>query len=125
MMRVSFTSMARAACMLLMCVSETRRCLCVDRIALQDIFALMPRYSQRPAKEEIINDPTVTKHYWRYRSVVKQAAQHLCPHLQPKFFCCGSAAKRNNSQGSTVVYFLSNWLHSIASCDDTHCFALH
>lgn len=33
----------------------------------QDIFALMPRYSQRPAKEEVINDPTVTKHYWRYR----------------------------------------------------------
>jgi hypothetical protein len=27
----------------------------------------MPRYSQRPAKEETINDPTVSKHYWRYR----------------------------------------------------------
>jgi hypothetical protein len=36
---------------------------------LQDVFALMPRYSQRPAKEETINDPTVTKHYWRYRCV--------------------------------------------------------
>lgn len=36
----------------------------------QDIFALMPRYSQRPAKEEVINDPTVTKHYWRYRCVM-------------------------------------------------------
>lgn len=37
---------------------------------LQDVFALMPRYSQRPAKEEVINDPTVTKHYWRYRCAV-------------------------------------------------------
>lgn len=40
-------------------------------LPLQDVFALMPRYSQRPAKEETINDPTVTKHYWRYR-------MHVC-----------------------------------------------
>jgi 4-alpha-glucanotransferase len=40
---------------------------CAVLCCLQDIFALMPRYSQRPANEEIINDPTVTKHYWRYR----------------------------------------------------------
>jgi hypothetical protein len=44
--------------------------LSVHRLSwLQDVFALMPRYSQRPAKEETINDPTVTKHYWRYRCV--------------------------------------------------------
>lgn len=36
-------------------------------LCMQDVFALMPRYSQRAAKEEVINDPTVTKHYWRYR----------------------------------------------------------
>jgi hypothetical protein len=29
----------------------------------------MPRYSSRPASEEVINDPTVSKHYWRYRCV--------------------------------------------------------
>ncbi|WIA18222.1 hypothetical protein OEZ85_009694 [Tetradesmus obliquus] len=40
-------------------------------LPLQDVFALMPRYSKRPAKEETINDPTVTKHYWRYR-------MHVC-----------------------------------------------
>ena len=33
----------------------------------QDVFALMQRYSNRPAREEIINNPTVSKHYWRYR----------------------------------------------------------
>lgn len=46
---------------------------------LQDIFSLMPRYSQRPAKEEVINDPTVTKHYWRYRCVCEAALP--CPAL--------------------------------------------
>lgn len=38
---------------------------------LQDILALSPRYAQRPAAEETINDPTVSKHYWRYRLHVK------------------------------------------------------
>ncbi len=33
----------------------------------QDILALMPSYCERPAREEIINDPTKSKHYWRYR----------------------------------------------------------
>lgn len=43
---------------------------CLPAVAvhdLQDIFALAPRYATRPTKEETINDPTVTKHYWRYR----------------------------------------------------------
>jgi 4-alpha-glucanotransferase len=30
-------------------------------------MALSPLYSRRKAAEEVINDPTVTKHYWRYR----------------------------------------------------------
>lgn len=34
---------------------------------LQDIFGLVSRYTDRPAAEEVINDPTTTKHYWRYR----------------------------------------------------------
>ena len=34
---------------------------------IQDLMALSPVYSRRKATEEIINDPTVSKHYWRYR----------------------------------------------------------
>lgn len=30
-------------------------------------MALRPQYCARPAKEEVINDPTVPKHYWRFR----------------------------------------------------------
>jgi 4-alpha-glucanotransferase len=30
-------------------------------------MALSPKYVDRPAKEETINDPTNPKHYWRYR----------------------------------------------------------
>ena len=30
-------------------------------------MALSDTYNQRPPKEEVINDPTVPKHYWRYR----------------------------------------------------------
>ena len=30
-------------------------------------MALSPTYCQRPAHEEVINDPTTTKHYWRFR----------------------------------------------------------
>lgn len=37
----------------------------------QDVLALSPRYTGRPACEETINDPTVPKHYWRYRLHVK------------------------------------------------------
>jgi 4-alpha-glucanotransferase len=33
----------------------------------QDLLALSAKYAQRPAAEETINDPTVRKHYWRYR----------------------------------------------------------
>jgi hypothetical protein len=33
----------------------------------QDLLALSEEYSGRPATEETINDPTVRKHYWRYR----------------------------------------------------------
>ena len=34
---------------------------------LQDLLALSDKYNGRPAADEIINDPTVRKHYWRYR----------------------------------------------------------
>ncbi|PKU64882.1 4-alpha-glucanotransferase DPE2 [Dendrobium catenatum] len=34
---------------------------------LQDLLALKEEYTNRPAKEETINDPTNPKHYWRYR----------------------------------------------------------
>lgn len=34
---------------------------------IQDLMALSGVYARRPATEEVINDPTVTKHYWRYR----------------------------------------------------------
>jgi len=30
-------------------------------------MALSAQHSQRPPAEELINDPTTTKHYWRYR----------------------------------------------------------
>lgn len=33
----------------------------------QDLLALSDKYNGRPAGEETINDPTVRKHYWRYR----------------------------------------------------------
>ena len=35
--------------------------------APQDLLALSDKYNGRPAAEETINDPTVRKHYWRYR----------------------------------------------------------
>jgi 4-alpha-glucanotransferase len=34
---------------------------------MQDWLALSPRYYGRPAAEEIINDPTNPRHYWRWR----------------------------------------------------------
>eukprot|EP00245_Coleochaete_scutata_P010499 TRINITY_DN368_c0_g3_i1.p1 TRINITY_DN368_c0_g3~~TRINITY_DN368_c0_g3_i1.p1 ORF type:complete len:703 (+),score=133.78 TRINITY_DN368_c0_g3_i1:1-2109(+) len=34
---------------------------------LQDLLALKEEYTQRPAKEETINNPSVARHYWRYR----------------------------------------------------------
>lgn len=34
---------------------------------IQDIMALSQAYTDRPAAEEIINDPTNPKHYWRFR----------------------------------------------------------
>ncbi|KAK9824488.1 hypothetical protein WJX72_010729 [[Myrmecia] bisecta] len=34
---------------------------------LQDLLALSPKFNTRPAHEETINNPTVRKHYWRYR----------------------------------------------------------
>ena len=42
--------------------------LCV--LALQDLLALCPAGQARPSAEETINDPTVRKHYWRYRCQV-------------------------------------------------------
>ena len=35
--------------------------------ASQDLLALSDKYNGRPVAEETINDPTVRKHYWRYR----------------------------------------------------------
>ncbi|GIL90228.1 hypothetical protein Vretifemale_17909, partial [Volvox reticuliferus] len=34
---------------------------------IQDLMALSSLYAARKADEEIINDPTVSKHYWRFR----------------------------------------------------------
>ncbi|KAG2427622.1 hypothetical protein HXX76_012273 [Chlamydomonas incerta] len=35
---------------------------------IQDLMALSSEYAaQRPSREEVINDPTVAKHYWRFR----------------------------------------------------------
>ena len=34
---------------------------------MQDLLALSDKYNGRPAADETINDPTVRKHYWRYR----------------------------------------------------------
>lgn len=34
---------------------------------LQDVLALKEEYTNRPANEETINDPTNPKHYWRFR----------------------------------------------------------
>ncbi len=34
---------------------------------LQDLLALSDKCNGRPAADETINDPTVRKHYWRYR----------------------------------------------------------
>ena len=38
--------------------------------AIQDLLALSPFGAARPAAEEVVNDPTVRKHYWRYRCQV-------------------------------------------------------
>jgi len=43
---------------------------------VQDIMALSHKFNKRPASEEVINDPTVSKHYWRYRMHVK--VEDLC-----------------------------------------------
>eukprot|EP00850_Spirogloea_muscicola_P021448 SM000249S08259 [mRNA] locus=s249:4308:11977:- [translate_table: standard] len=34
---------------------------------IQDLMALKDKYSERPAAEETINDPTTPRHYWRFR----------------------------------------------------------
>ena len=34
---------------------------------LQDLLALSPAFGSRPAAEETINDPTNSRHYWRFR----------------------------------------------------------
>lgn len=34
---------------------------------LQDLMAISPSLSTRPAQEESINDPSNSEHYWRYR----------------------------------------------------------
>ncbi|EFJ42152.1 cytosolic 4-alpha-glucanotransferase [Volvox carteri f. nagariensis] len=34
---------------------------------IQDLTALSLQYTTRPASAEVINDPTVSKHYWRFR----------------------------------------------------------
>ena len=34
---------------------------------MQDWLALSARYYTRPAMEETINDPSVKRHYWRWR----------------------------------------------------------
>jgi 4-alpha-glucanotransferase len=33
----------------------------------QDLLALKEDYTKRSAREEIINDPTNPRHYWRFR----------------------------------------------------------
>ena len=48
--------------------------LCAALMALwfaQDLLAMSDKYSTRPAAEETINNPTVRKHYWRYRCHVE------------------------------------------------------
>lgn len=35
-------------------------------------MALSAEYCRRPALEEVINDPTVAKHYWRFRYGVRR-----------------------------------------------------
>jgi hypothetical protein len=35
----------------------------------QDLMAMSAAYCTRPAREEVINDPTNPKHYWRFRCV--------------------------------------------------------
>lgn len=37
----------------------------------QDLLALKEDYTMRPAMEETINDPTNSKHYWRYRMCIR------------------------------------------------------
>lgn len=43
---------------------ESPSALCI--FPLQDIMAIVPYLSSRPAKEEVINDPSNSEHYWRY-----------------------------------------------------------
>ncbi len=38
-------------------------------------MALSAEYCRRPALEEVINDPTVAKHYWRFRYGVRQGRE--------------------------------------------------
>lgn len=37
---------------------------------LQDVLALSEAAAERPANDEIVNDPSVRRHYWRYRCQV-------------------------------------------------------
>lgn len=42
---------------------------------IQDLLALSSEYASRPAVDEIINDPTVSKHYWRFRYDLQRHAR--------------------------------------------------
>lgn len=40
--------------------------MCVT-LSVQDLMALSSTYTDRPSMDEVINDPTNSRHYWRYR----------------------------------------------------------
>ena len=44
---------------------ESPSCLCI--LPIQDVIQMLPKYRTRDVADETINDPTNSKHYWKYR----------------------------------------------------------
>lgn len=79
---------------------------------MQDILAVSSAYTDRPAAEETINDPTNAKHYWRFRLHVTLerllSDTRLCADLQGMLLDSGRCAEadleRRLEGGSPVLY---------------------
>lgn len=44
---------------------DSPSCLCI--LPIQDVIQMLPKYCMRDVADEIINDPTNSTHYWKYR----------------------------------------------------------
>ena len=66
-------------------------------------MALSHKYTNRPAVEEVINDPTVPKHYWRFR--VHAPVEELMGDAQLTAQMQVGARGRGTVQCSTVQWY--------------------